>query len=341
MVRLGVIGFGHIGRIHCEAAQRVAGAKLASVATRHPEEVRRLYGPDINICATYSDLGRAVPLDAVVVCTPTYLHEEHVLAAVKQGLHVLCEKPFALDLAAAHRMLAGARQNKAVLMIAQVLRFWPPYVRIKQAVDSGEIGTVQGITAYRLAQYPTWGDWFRDPQKSGGVLLDMQVHDVDFIYWLLGAPEEVYAAGVRSATGSWDHVCTTLRYPGAVVGIESSYLLPDSWPFSCGIRVIGSVASSEYTFRVAGNVEQRQQATSRLVMYQSNGQIEEPPVSSEDMYVAQLQYFVDCLEGGHAPQRCLPEDSYHVMEIMEACRESLSTSAPVRLGTSMSRRENA
>ncbi len=333
MVKLGVIGFGHIGRIHCEAAQQVGGAKLATVATSHPEEVRRLYGPDVKTCDSYSDLVRDRTLDAVVVCTPTYLHEVYVLAAVTQGLHVLCEKPFALDLTAAHRMLEGARQNKVVLMIAQVLRFWPPYVRIKEAVDSGEIGTVQGITAYRLAQYPPWGDWFRDPQKSGGVLFDMQVHDVDFVYWLLRAPEEVYAAGVRSATGSWDHVCTTLRYPGAVVGIESSYLMPDSWPFSCGIRVMGSVASPEYTFRVAGNVEQRQQATSKLLMYHRNGNIEEPPVSTEDMYVAQLQYFVDCLEGGHAPLRCLPEDSYKVMEIMEACRESLSTSAPVRLAT--------
>jgi predicted dehydrogenase len=304
------------------------------VVTSHPEEVRRLYGLDVKTCGSYSDLVSDRTLDAVVVCTPTFLHEVHVLAAVNQGLHVICEKPFALDLTVAQRMLEGAHQNKVVLMIAQVLRFWPPYVRIKDAVDSGEIGTVQGITAYRLAKYPSWGDWFRDPQKSGGVLFDMQVHEVDFVYWLLSAPHEVYAAGVRSATGSWDHVCTTLRYPGAIVGIESSYLLPDSWPFSCGIRVLGSATSPEYNFRVVGNLEHRQQATSRLVIYQSNGSIEDPPVLTEDMYVAQLQYFVDCLEGGRAPLRCLPDDSYKVMEIMEACRESLSTSAPVRLATS-------
>ena len=331
MVKLGVIGFGHIGRIHCEAVQHVRGVKLAAVATRHPEEVRRLCGPDIKTYSAYSDMLRDAALDAVMVCTPTYLHEEHVLAAANHGLPVLCEKPFALDPAAAHRMLAGARKNKVVLMIAHVLRFWPPYVRIKEAVDSGEIGKIQGITAYRLAKYPPWGDWFRDPQKSGGVLLDMQVHDVDFIYWLLRAPEEVYAAGVRSAAGSWDHVCTTFRYPGAVVGIESSYLMPEAWPFSCGIRVMGSVASCEYSFRVAGNVEQREQAISKLVMYQSDGHSEELPVSTEDMYVAQLQYFIDCLEGGYAPMRCLPDDSYKVMEILEACRQSLSTSAPVRL----------
>ncbi len=331
MIKLGVIGFGHIGKIHCEAVRQVTGMTLTAVATSHPEEVRRLCGSGVQTYASYSELVRDTSLDAVMVCTPTYLHEEQVLAAANQGLHVLCEKPFALETAGAERMLAGARENEVVLMIAQVLRFWPPYVRIKQAVESGEVGTIQAVTAYRVAKYPSWGDWFRDPAKSGGALLDMQVHDVDFVYWLLGAPVELYAAGKRSAVGSWDHVLTTLQYPGSVVGIESSYLMPDGWPFSCGIRVMGSVASPEFTFRVGGNIEQRQHASSKLVMYRSDGCAVELPVSGEDMYVAQLQYFADCVAQVSAPLRCLPEDSYKVMQIMEACKKSLSSSSPVRL----------
>jgi predicted dehydrogenase len=331
MVRIGLIGLGHIGRIHCEAARQVAGAQLAAIGTSHPDEARRICGPEVAVCTNYAELLHRSDLDAVVICVPTYLHEQFVVEALDRGLAVLCEKPFALDVASAQRMLDAARRNQKCLMIAQVLRFWPPYARIKELVAAGAIGPVQAIAAYRLAQYPPWGDWFRDPLKSGGALLDMQVHDADFVYWLLGSPQEVYAAGLQSQTGSWDQVTTLIQYPSAVASLESTYLMPEAWPFTCGIRVTGSCGCLEFTFRVGGNVEHRDQASTSFVLYAHDDTVTEPAFADEDMYVAQLRYFLECVECPQPPDRCPPEQTLEVIKIMQACQRSLSTNVPVRV----------
>ena len=331
MFRLGIIGFGHIGRIHAEAAGRLPGVELAAIGTSQLDEVRRLCGPHVPVFTHYADLLQLSDLDAVVVCVPTYLHEQFVVEALRRGLPVLCEKPFALDVDSAQRMLDAARRNPTCLMIAQVLRFWPPYVRIRQLAGDGAIGSLQAIAAYRLAQYPPWGDWFRDPEKSGGAMLDLQVHDADFVYWLLGSPQEVYAAGLQSPTGSWDQVTTLLRYPDSVATLEATYLMPAAWPFTCGIRVTGSRGCLEFLFRVGGNVERREQAESSLRLYAPDGTVTEPAVAQDDMYAAQLRYFVECVEREHSPDLCPPEETLQVMRIMSACRQSLSTHLPVHL----------
>ncbi len=331
MIRIGIAGFGHIGKIHGEAARKVPGVELAAIATSRPEEARKSYGAEVAVFTDYREMLRSPGLDAVIVCVPTHLHEQYEVEALGQDLSVLCEKPFSLDVAPAERMLAAVHRSQSCLMVAQVLRFWPPYVRIKQLAAEGALGSIQAISACRLATYPPWGDWFRDPGKSGGALLDMQVHDNDFIYWLMGSPSEVYAAGIPSEAGSWDQVTTVMRYSSAVATVESTYLMPKSWPFTCGIRVIGTRGCVEYSFRVAGNVEKRDQATSSLVMYTNEGAATELTVSKEDMYTAQLQYFANCVAQKHSPDLCPPEETVDVMRVMAACQKSLSTSAPVRL----------
>jgi predicted dehydrogenase len=309
----------------------VPGVELAAIGTSRPDEARRLCGPDVAVYRNYSDLLHRSDLDAVVVSVPTHLHERFAVEALNRGLPVLCEKPFALDVPSAERVLDAARRNQKCLMIAQVLRFWPPYVRIKQLAGDGAMGSIQAIAAYRLAQYPPWGDWFRDPEKSGGAMLDLQVHDADFVYWLLGSPQEIYAAGLQSPAGSWDHVVTLLRYPDSVATLEATYLMPAAWPFTCGIRVTGSRGCLEFLFRVGGNVERREQAETSLRLYAPDGTVMELEVAGDDMYAAQLRYFVECVERNHSPDQCPPEETLEVMRIMSACRQSLSSHIPVRL----------
>ena len=330
MINLGIAGLGHIGRIHHEASRKIENARVVAVATSRTEDARKFCSPDVFIYTDYGTLLRHPGLDAVVVCLPTFLHEEYVRASVGSGLHVLCEKPLALDAGAAERMIEAAGQARRLLMVGQVLRFWPQYVRIKELVDSSAIGPVCAVRAYRLASYPKWASWFRDPKKSGGCLLDLQIHDVDFIYCLLGFPAWVSTVGIQSPSGSWDHVSTTLQYPGAVASVEASYLMPESWPFSCGIRVTGANGCLEFHFRVAGNIEQRQKAVGDFLMYGPGGAITRPEFQPGDMYASQLHYFVDCLERGEPPARCPPRHSLEVMRIMDACRRSADIGQAVK-----------
>ncbi|MGH9328239.1 MAG: Gfo/Idh/MocA family protein [Terriglobia bacterium] len=322
MVRLGIAGIGYMGRLHYEASLRNTNAHVTAVSTSRPEEARRFLPAEVRIYPSYKELLNS-GIDAVVIAVPTFLHEQYVAEAAECHRHILCEKPFALDQAASRRMLDAAGRAGVTLMIGQVLRFWPHYARIKELVAGGTLGAIRAVDAYRLASYPSWSRWFRDPRQSGGARLDVQVHDVDFIYWLMGSPKQVYAAGLKSSDGGWDHVQTTFRYPGAVANAEASFLMPAGWPFSCGIRVAGESGCLEYGFRVAGNIAERGETATRLLMYTPNAPACALTVDDEDMYAAQLRYFAECVERGQEPARCLPAESCEVMGLMDLCLESL------------------
>jgi predicted dehydrogenase len=331
MINLGIAGTGYIGRVHLEASRKVPGAQVLAVATLEPEEIRNTF-PGLQIYPSYQELLRNERLDAVIICLPTDLHEEATVKAAERGCHILCEKPMGLDAASARRMLQAAQAHRRILMVAQVLRFWPQYARIKELIEAGEVGSLRSVTACRLSKYPPWSTWFSNPQRSGGCLLDLQVHDVDFIHWILGHPQSVYSVGIQSPRGSWDHVHTTLTYPHAQASIEASYLMPESWPFTTRISVLGSEGALEYTFRVGTNIQEREQASHFFRLYQSDGRLSEPTASPDDAFVAQLRYFVHCVAERQPPHLCPPEETCRVMQVMTASRQSAESGRVIALG---------
>jgi predicted dehydrogenase len=319
---------GFIGRVHYEAARAVSHAQVVAVASSRPDVVRRDC-PGVSVYSRYEKLFRDDRLDAVILCVPTFLHEPYAQEAARYGRHILCEKPLALDVDGAGRIIAAAQRAGVTLMVGQVLRFWPQYRCIKELAAGGTLGALRTVNAWRLAKFPSWGGCFADPAKSGGCLLDLQIHDIDFVHWILGSPHMVYAAGIESSNGRWDHVLTTLTYEEAVAMTEATCLMPDTWPFTAGIRVVGSQGSLEYLFSVEGNIEGRARALNRLTVYTSGNGVSEPQVAEEDAFVAQLAYFTRCIEHKEQPSLCHPEESYEVMRIMSACRESAKRGQPV------------
>ena len=331
MVNVGIAGMGYIGRVHLEASRRVPAVQVLAVSTRHPEEIRDTV-PGLQIYPSYPELLGDDRLDAVIICLPTDLHEEATVKAAERGRHILCEKPMGLDAASAQRMLQAAQAHGRILMVAHILRFWPQYARIKELIEAGEVGSIRSVTACRLSKYPPWSDWFRDPARSGGCLLDLQVHDVDFIHGILGHPRSVYTVGIQAPAGSWDHVHTTLIYPQAQASIEASSLMPQSFPFSTRILVVGTEGALEYTFRVATNVQDRDSASHFFRLYKNDGGESEPTASAEDAYVAQFRYFAQCVAERQPPRLCPPEESCQVMQVMSALRQSVDSGRVVALG---------
>ena len=331
MIKLGIVGMGYIGRVHLEASKKVPEARVVAVATLQPNPILDSY-PGLRVYSSHEELLADDRLEALIICLPTDLHEQVAVEAAERGRHILCEKPMGLDVASALRMLRAAQSHGCILMVAHVLRFWPQYARIKELIDSGEIGSVRSVSAYRLSKFPDWSDWFRNHARSGGGLLDLQVHDVDFIHWIMGDPLSVRTVGIQSPEGSWDHVHTTLTYPNAQATVQASLLMPESWPFSTSILVLGTKGAIEYTFRVGANIQEREQAVHFFRLYKSDGQVCEPAVSAEDMFAAQLRYFVSCVAERRPPLLCAPEETCQVMQVMTASRQSAESGRIIALG---------
>ena len=187
MFKVVVIGPGSIAGTYAEALKDSETVKITAVLG-HREESAKLFSEKYNV-PYYTDaeeMYRTENPDAVLICTPTFTHEDIVKKAMEHKVHIMCEKPFVLNADRAQNLFRTAKENGVRIMVMQVVRFWPEYLRIKQLIDSGEAGEVMNVYANRLSAHPDWCSWHKDPAKSGGGLYDLHIHDIDYLYYLFG-----------------------------------------------------------------------------------------------------------------------------------------------------------
>lgn len=196
-INVGIIGSQFISTIHAESLSHCGDANVVAVASPTPGNAERFAGEhDIPYSYTdYRELLARKDIDMVVVGVPNHLHCEIVVAAANAGKHIVIEKPLCLNLAEADQMIATARDAGVKLMYAEELCFAPKYVRLKQLLDSGALGTPTLLKQSEKHDGPH-ADHFWDVDRSGGgVAMDMGCHAIEFFRWMLGRPpiESVYA----------------------------------------------------------------------------------------------------------------------------------------------------
>ena len=134
-------------------------------------------------------------VDLVDICLPTWMHKEVAVAALKAGKHVFCEKPIALSMRDAQQMVRAARTAKRQLLIGHVLPFFPEFSFVNKTIASGKYGRLLGAQFKRVIADPLWIKGYYDPNRIGGPLLDLHIHDAHFIRLLCGMPSTVRTVG--------------------------------------------------------------------------------------------------------------------------------------------------
>ncbi len=327
MLRAGVLGAGFMGGTHARAFAELPDVRVLGVSSRSAEKAAALAGEvgaepftDTMALATHPQV------DVVSVTLPTHLHEEYTVAALNSGKPVLLEKPMGLSVEECEVMIAAADQSGQILMLAHVLRFWPEYVALVDFVKSGELGEPLSASATRLSARPTWGDWFTNPDWTGGAVHDLHIHDLDTLNWLFGTPRSVYSRGQRGAPGGWDQVLTLVDYGQVGCLAEGSVMMPDEYPFTMTLRVLCEKGSVEFIFRAGGTgVETGNTSGISLMIYESG--VEPRPLSAPggDAYKAQVAYFADCVREKRPPERGTPEQGRLAVKTALAAREALET----------------
>ena len=198
-LRLGVVGTG-MGRAHMQGYQSHPHAELVAICDLDEQRLAAT-AAEMGVEATYTDaheMFRSAGLDGVSIAVPNKLHAPLAIAALKSGLHVLCEKPMATTVRDARRMQAAAGQTGKNLMINFSFRFTPASYALKQQVEAGAIGAIYfGRSVWhRQRGIPKLGSWFCDKEMAGGgPLIDLGVHRLDLALWLMGYPEPVAVSG--------------------------------------------------------------------------------------------------------------------------------------------------
>ncbi len=334
MKKIAILGSGFIASVHMEAWRNIEGAEVRAFFEVHPgkaQEFQKKYGlPHYD---SFRTLLERENIDIVDICLPTFLHREYTEMAANAGKHVFCEKPIALTLDDALAMKEVCKRNGVHLMIGHVLRFWGEYVEAKKLLDAGACGKVRFVEAFRLSVTPTWSveGWILDPRLSGGASLDLHIHDLDYVNWLLGEPKKVFAWGLRSDKGSLDHITTQVQYrDGALATVQGGWMMQGDFPFTCGFRVLGDEGVLEWTFRAGVNIEEREKTTP-LVLYRKGEAKREIQVAGKDPYGAELQYFLDCVERNVPPELGTVDQAILALRVVLAAQQAASEESPVVL----------
>lgn len=322
MINVGLVGLGFIGKTHLEAYEALPNAKVIQICSRSGIDNSLIHYKG-KVTTDYDALLSNPEIDVVDICLPTYLHEEYIVRAARAGKDIICEKPLALTAKAVKRIMKIVEEENIRLFVGHVLRFWPAYKKLKQTSESINFQAIQTVHAKRLGQVPTWSEWFQYPEKSGGALFDLHIHDIDFAYYLLGEVKSVYAVGHQNEYGAWEHIMTTLRFKNqAKAFIEASHTMPHKYPFIMSFRAQAKNATIDFELKAAENIEQIN--NSQLHLYKGKKQ-SEIPVEDNDAFQIELAYFIHCLEDNQENQIVPLDDVLYIIQLLEAIEQSLKT----------------
>ena len=332
MFKVAVQGSGYIAQNHLAALKKMDDVELVAIVGRNVEKgekVAQEYG-----CRFFTSLKAAkdeAGVDIVDICVPTDLHEQFVKEAAALKCHVLCEKPITFTVESFDRMVEACRENGVRFMVAQVARWWPEFMVMKDYIEAGKLGNIHMIYEKRLCQHPTWTTWHRDPRKSGGGLYDLNIHDIDYLYSIFGKPESVYANGWKSPTGCWNHVCTSLRWKSGVQAIvETSLEMTGNWPFSIEFRATGDNGTLDYALTAGLNINDGERG-SNLNWYPAGDEKSYPiEVEQTDMFEGEIREFIDAIRENRDASVTLAQNR-GVLEIIEATTRSLEENIVVHL----------
>jgi predicted dehydrogenase len=341
MINVGVIGLGMMGLTHLDVYAKRSDANVVAVADRDPARLSgqsRATGNvdgqaqgafDITKVKGYAEgmeLINDKSVDLVDICLATPLHVQYAIAALKKGKHVLVEKPLARTFKDAIKLVKASQKAKGLAMCAMCMRFWPGWTWLKEAVDKRTFGPVLSASFRRLATMPP-GAFYANGELSGGAILDLHLHDADFVQFVFGKPNSVFSQGYTKTSGQLDHVLTHYFYEGAAPGQAAPIVTAEgTWAMA-----------APYEFRMQYTVNFRDATavfdllnSKPLALYRG-GQKETVELDARMGYEIEIAYFLDCIAKGQQPSVVTLQDAADAIKLIEAEAKSATTGKPVRL----------
>lgn len=341
MLNLGFIGCGGIARHHAARLSHLSTkVRLAAVADPVRQAATAFArdfggGNDVAVFTGYDDLLKADKVDAVFVCTPTYVHAAPVMAAARAGVHVFCEKPMALKLGDARRMAEACERHGVCLTIGFVRRFDPFWGCMRKIVESGTLG---GPVIWRSASAGHQSTvWMRDVDKGGGPLMDGAVHNYDFALQMLGPAESVQASSVR-----FDSTSVGADTASAIITFAAGHQLSMNWSWGMpeGVRGggVNDIIGPKGALPIAPAIPDRApkgfdpDSQAALVVSLKGGGQRVRAYRKQDMFQQQLVQVCRHFAGGTQPP-VTADDGIKALEIAVAVLKSGRTRRTVWLQT--------
>jgi len=328
-MKVGIVGAGSMGTTHA-AGWADTPAEIVGFTAETQQEagvLAKRYNAKV-----YPDLDAILAdVDVLDICSPTHLHREMALKAAAAGKHIVCEKPLARTTQEAQEIVTACRKAGVQLLVAHVVRFFPEYALAHSAVVEGQVGKPAVIRLHRGSYRPKKpaGNWFLDEEKSGGILMDLMIHDYDYARWVAGEVESVSARRVTELhpDAPIDYGLVILSHrSGALSHIAGAWAYPPP-TFRTHLEIAGDRGLIEFDSDGTAPIQ-------NLIL--KSGGSDAPDVAlpstpvSESPYTTQIKEFYGALADGK-PSRVSATDGLVAVQIAVAALEAAHIGQPVKL----------
>lgn len=313
MLKVAMVGVGGISGSHIRGWKALDYAEIVAMCDIRPERMEGY--PECRHYTDFDDMLEKEELDIIDICLPTYLHVDFAVKAMERGIHVMVEKPISLRREDVARAYNTAKEHNVKFMVAQVLRWWPEYLKLKEFVDTGVYGKVLSGVMQRLGYRPTWSwdGWMTDEKRSGLVPYDLHIHDLDFLVYTFGKPADYRVH--RSKRPEQDYINVTYDFGDFFVQAESAWYASTAFPFQSGFRfqfekaLVVKDANGMRIYDTDGNL------TDLTGGDESSGDINLPKTSA---HAEEVWYFAACVRDDKPADRVKPEELETVIDILDS-----------------------
>ncbi|PWU69360.1 hypothetical protein DLJ74_05095 [Gracilibacillus dipsosauri] len=324
MVKVAIIGVGKMGQRHLENWLQISNIDVVGIVGRDLDKLKRL--AETYNTTSYLDIRSLLEdqkVEIVDICLPTFLHYEAMKEVIgtDEKVSIVCEKPLCLNEDEAKAILQLSKEKDIQILVGHTLRFDPEYAFLRQQIKQGVVGEVGVVRLSRKTSFP--GRWFRDNDKSGGILLDLGIHDLDWLLWTFGDVERVLARHIKQKDDrEFDYALIILRMKnGVIVHLELS------WGES-SLKSSFEIAGKEGL--LVGNSDSKEPI--QIATKQPNQSSDYLPkeLVTESAIYKQLSHFKDCIVNGASPIISI-EEAVKAVELAQATIFSARNGVPVYL----------
>ena len=348
-IKVGIIGCGNISQYHLQGYAALDDVEIYALCDINEDNLKNrgeMFGVT-RLYTDYNEMLKLEELDAVSICTWNAAHKECTVAALKAGKHVLCEKPTAMNRAEALEMQKAAEESGKILMIGFVRRHGNDCAVLKDFIEAGSLGDIYYAKATYLRRNGNPGGWFGNKELSGGgPLIDLGVHVIDLVKYLMGNPKPVSVYGVTYqklfdrknikskkayvARGGVNQPCNVEDLASALIRFDNGATLLVEASFSLNIKNdIGSIEM--FGTKGGSKMDPSLEIYNDINGYLTNVSFDAPTaLSFEGLFENEIKHFVDCVKG-EAENIAPIEDGVDIMAILDAVYESARTGHEVIL----------
>ncbi len=325
MPKVAVIGAGVMGAVQARACAGLPDVTVAWIADQDQARGRAIAAEVGARATTDNETAIAGEVDAVIVTVPTPFHRSVTELAAAHGKHVFCEKPIARTLDDAEAMVAACEQAGVRLMVGHVCRFFPEFVKIRDVLRAGTLGQIGLVRASRVSAHPpVERGWFANLAASGGLIVDLMIHDFDTLRWYFGDVERVFAHGLSYTPyqPTCDYALVVLRFAnGMIAHVEGSWA-HGSW--RTAMEIVGEHGIVRHTGEEIAPIR-----IERPGPTVQESVVARVAAANESPYQAELRHFFDRLADG-APFEAEGREGVRALEVALAALASVRTGQPIQ-----------